>query len=91
MKLRAHEHDAIVANMEREYTAVFKKSGRWFLAWIEEISGVNTQGRTKKEARANLREALALILEERARLSMRKNGRTERENMVVRVRDLVAA
>ncbi len=78
-------------HMERAYTAVFKKSGRWFVAWIEEIPGVNTQGRTKKEARTNLREALALILDERAKLSQKKDGRAERENMIVRVRDLIAA
>jgi predicted RNase H-like HicB family nuclease len=33
------------------------------LAWIEEIPGVNTQGRTLKEAKENLKEALYLILE----------------------------
>lgn len=48
--------------MNREFTAVYKKTGKWFSAWIEEIPGVNTQGRTKGEARENLKEALALIL-----------------------------
>ena len=49
--------------MEREYTAVFEKRGRWYVAFVEEVPGVNTQGRTLKEARRNLKEALALILE----------------------------
>ncbi len=49
--------------MEREYTAVFQKRGRWYVAYVEEIPGVNTQGRTLKEARRNLREALQLIIE----------------------------
>ncbi len=31
--------------------------------YVEAIPGVNTQGRTLKEARANLKEALRLILE----------------------------
>jgi predicted RNase H-like HicB family nuclease len=48
---------------KNSYTAVYKKSGHWYAAWIEEISGVNTQGRTLKEARENLKEALSLILE----------------------------
>jgi predicted RNase H-like HicB family nuclease len=30
---------------------------------VEEVPGVNTQGATLAEARANLKEALALILE----------------------------
>jgi hypothetical protein len=28
--------------MEREFTAVFEKRGRWYTAWVEEIPGVNT-------------------------------------------------
>ena len=49
--------------MERESPAVIEKRGRWYVAYVEEIPGVNTQGRTLKEARRNLNEALALILE----------------------------
>ena len=45
------------------YTAVFKRSGRWIVAWVEEIPGVLTQGKTMKEARKNLRDALSLMLE----------------------------
>jgi len=49
--------------MTRKFTAVYKKSGKWYLGWIEEIPGVNTQGKTLKETKENLREALLLILE----------------------------
>ncbi|MEK7073008.1 MAG: type II toxin-antitoxin system HicB family antitoxin [Patescibacteria group bacterium] len=45
------------------YTAVYQKHGKWYLGWVEEIPGVNTQGRTLAEAKANLKEALALILD----------------------------
>jgi predicted RNase H-like HicB family nuclease len=45
------------------FTAVFQKSGDWWAAYVEEVPGVNTQGATLEEARANLREALALVLE----------------------------
>ncbi len=47
--------------MKREFTAVFEKQGKWYVAYVEESPGVNTQGRTLKEARANLKEALSLI------------------------------
>ena len=47
----------------KKFTAVYKKSGKWYLGWIEEIPGVNTQGKTLKETRVNLKEALSLILE----------------------------
>lgn len=42
-------------------TAVYKKQGKWFIGWVEEIPGVNTQGKTMEEVKANLKEALALI------------------------------
>ena len=36
---------------KREYTAVYKKQGHWIVAWIEEVPGAHTQGRTIKEAK----------------------------------------
>jgi predicted RNase H-like HicB family nuclease len=56
--------------MEREFTAVFQKNGRWYIAYVDEIPGVNTQGRTLAEARENLKEALHLIPEENRRLNV---------------------
>jgi predicted RNase H-like HicB family nuclease len=58
--------------MERQFTAVFEKHGRWYIAYVEEVPGVNTQGRTLAEARKNVREALQLILEENRRLNAEK-------------------
>ena len=49
--------------MARQFTAIYKKSGKWYLGWVEEIPGVNTQGKTLKEAKENLKEALLLIIE----------------------------
>jgi len=45
--------------------AVYKRNGKWYIGWVEEISGVNTQGRTIKETKSNLREALMMIVEAR--------------------------
>lgn len=52
-----------MAKALRQFTAVYRKSGKWYSGWIEEIPGVNTQGKTLKEAKENLREALLLVLE----------------------------
>lgn len=49
--------------MTQKFTANYKKSGKWYLGWVEEIPGVNTQGRTLKEVKNNLKEALSLTLE----------------------------
>lgn len=62
-----------MAKTGREFTAVFRKTGKWYLAWIEEIPGVNTQGRTLSEAKENLREALLLILETNRIISSAEN------------------
>lgn len=50
--------------MPRGFSPVIQKHGRWYVAWVEEIPGVNTQGKTLPEARRNLKEALHLMLEE---------------------------
>ncbi len=49
--------------MKHQFTSVIEKRGRWYVTYIEEIPGVNTQGRTLAEARRNLKEALTLVIE----------------------------
>jgi predicted RNase H-like HicB family nuclease len=44
-------------------TAVFKKVPQGYIAFVEELPGANTQGETLDEARENLREAVALVLD----------------------------
>lgn len=54
--------------MNSTYTAVVKKSGEWWIGWIEEIPGVNCQEATRDELleslRVTLREALELNRED---------------------------
>jgi len=49
--------------MKNTYTAVVRKSGKWWIGWIEEVPGVNCQDVTREELmsslRVTLREALA--------------------------------
>lgn len=71
--------------MEREFTGVFEKHGRWYVASVEEIPGVNTQGRTLAEARRNLREALQLILETNRQLAAKHPQTARREPITVEV------
>jgi predicted RNase H-like HicB family nuclease len=46
-----------------DFTALYEKRGKWIIATVAEVPGVNTQGRTMREARVNLQEALRLVLE----------------------------
>jgi predicted RNase H-like HicB family nuclease len=45
------------------FTAVFQKVPEGYIAFVEELPGANTQGATMEETRANLQEAVALVLE----------------------------
>lgn len=72
--------------MERQFTAIIKKRGKWFVATVEEIPGVNTQGHTLAEARRNLKEAIQLILEANREIAARDRlSDAKREMITVRV------
>ncbi|MEK7520304.1 MAG: type II toxin-antitoxin system HicB family antitoxin [Patescibacteria group bacterium] len=73
--------------MVQHYTAVYTKQGKWYLGWVEELPGVNTQGKTLKEAKENMREALALVLEANKLLSKTalRGARAYRERVAVSV------
>jgi predicted RNase H-like HicB family nuclease len=49
--------------MALQLTAVFQRVPSGYIAFVEELPGANTQGATIEEARANLVEAVALVLE----------------------------
>ncbi len=45
------------------YTAVCRRSGRWWAISVPEVKGVHTQARRLDQAEAMAREAIALMLE----------------------------
>jgi len=55
--------------MTAEFTAVFQQVPEGYIAFVEELPGANSQGRTLEEARRNLREAVELVLEANRELS----------------------
>jgi predicted RNase H-like HicB family nuclease len=52
-------------------TAVYQRVSEGYIAFVEELPGANTQGDSLEEARENLREAVALVLEANRELSER--------------------
>ncbi len=50
-------------------TAVYKKVPEGYIGYVEEITGVNTQGSTLSETKINLKEALKLIIESNRKLA----------------------
>ena len=51
------------------FTAVFQKVPEGYIAFVEELPGANTQGDTLAEARANLKEAITMVLDANRTLS----------------------
>jgi predicted RNase H-like HicB family nuclease len=45
------------------FTAVIQQDGKWWIGWVAEIPGVNSQGRTREELIQNLASALGEALE----------------------------
>jgi predicted RNase H-like HicB family nuclease len=57
--------------MRNEFTAVIERDDEWFIAYSPEVPGANGQGHTKQEAITSLRDAIALILEDRREEGLR--------------------
>jgi predicted RNase H-like HicB family nuclease len=49
--------------MAASYTALVQQHGDWWIGWIEEVPGVNSQGQTREKLLENLRDALEEALE----------------------------
>ena len=64
------------------YTAVYKKGRSGYIAWVEEVPGVNTQGTTKSETRENLGDALKEFVAAR-RMMTKKHEGVVRERIVM--------
>ena len=54
------------------FTAVFEKVNNWYIGYVEELPGANTQGKTLDEVRSNLKEAISLILKSNKELIERE-------------------
>ncbi len=60
--------------MDLQFTAVFQQVPEGYIGFVEELPGANTQGATLEEARANLHEAVAMILEANRELAQQATG-----------------
>ncbi len=69
-----------------QFTAVFRRVPEGYIGFVEELPGANTQGATLEEARSNLQEAIALVLESNRALAQEAAGTDEviRETLTVR-------
>jgi predicted RNase H-like HicB family nuclease len=69
--------------MAMSYTAVIQEHGEWWIGWVEEVPGVNSQGQTREELLENLRDALEEALEmNRAEARAAANGAFEEVSLL---------
>ena len=73
--------------MALTFTAIYQKVPEGYIGCVEELPGANTQGETLQEARENLQEAVALVLEANRTLAEEALGGRD----VIREPFLVAA
>ena len=69
--------------MRNEFTAIVEQDGPWYIAYCAEVPGANGQGSTQEECLANLRDAIALILEHRREESLRAIPPSAQQQLVV--------
>ncbi len=69
--------------MKNEFTAIIEKDGVWYIAYSPEVPGANGQGKTRKECLESLKEAIALILEERRKDALKTIPKTAIRDVVV--------
>jgi predicted RNase H-like HicB family nuclease len=69
--------------MRNEFTAIVERDGPWYVAYCAEVPGANGQGKTREECLANLRQAIALILEHRRDESLRALPADAKQERVV--------
>jgi predicted RNase H-like HicB family nuclease len=60
--------------MKLQFTAVFEEVPEGYIGYVEELPGANTQAPTLEEARANLVEAVELVLQANRTLAEERLG-----------------
>jgi predicted RNase H-like HicB family nuclease len=60
--------------MANTFTDVFEHVDDWWIGYVEELPGANTQGATLEEARDTLKEAVELIIEANRELARRESA-----------------
>lgn len=68
-KVAIRDKVGLIMSMKLKLTAVFQKFPEGYAAFVEELPGANTQGATLVEARANLAEAVVMVLEANRQLA----------------------
>ena len=69
--------------MLANYTVVVVKSGKWYAGYIKELPGAHSQGKTVKEVKENLKEAVKMVLESNYRHFVKGQNKVLEERIAV--------
>jgi len=91
--VRYLEREQIMDRATIAFTAVYLKAAHGYVGFVEELPGVNSQGRTIDEARVNLQRLAKIVFdEERAQAEELLRGKeVVREDFVIPLRSRVRA
>jgi len=62
-------NQAMKRTASKTYTAIYEKRGPWYVGYVREVPNAHTQGKTLREVKSNLKEALDLVLKVKRQLT----------------------
>ena len=71
--------------MLANYTVVITKSGKWYAGYIKELPGAHSQGKTVKEVKENLKEAVKMILDSNYKHFIKGQNKVLEERIAVNI------
>ena len=71
--------------MVTNYTIVVVKSGKWYAGYVKELPGAHSQGKTVKEVKENLREAVKMILDSNYKHFIKGQNKVLEERIAVNI------
>lgn len=71
-----------MARIDNQYTAIVRQDGAWWIGWVEEVPGVNSQGHTRAELIENLRSALREAIEMNREAALAEAGEAYAEELI---------
>jgi predicted RNase H-like HicB family nuclease len=69
--------------MKYQFTAIIKKTDKWYIGFCPEVPGANGQGKTRQACLEDLAAAVELMLEVNREQTLRQAGRGVEETTLL--------
>lgn len=71
--------------MIENYTVVIVKSENWYAGYVKELPGAHSQGKTVREVKENIKEAIKMVIESNYRHFLKGQKKVLEERIAVNV------